>query len=445
MAQFFKAKKKTQTSQRQLKLTIEQFNHDGQGIGYSNDKICFVEGALPGEVVQAKIVEDKAKFIKAQCTKIITPSEQRITPQCVHFNQCGGCQLQYVNEDSQLELKREAVNRLFGRFANVDSLPWQDSLRAKSWHYRRSARIGVWYERKTGEFTVGFRRRNAKQLTPIDQCPVVVDAFADLFSAFAELLPRLKAGRAVTHLEVCQADNANVVIIRHTQPLTKQDVAKIAQLGQTSGYLILSEAEKGQFTCLTATVIPPLYYQLPQFNCKLEFNIGDFIQINAGINEQMVAQAIDWLDIKPDDNVLDLFCGIGNFSLPLASKCANVVGIEGVDKMVEQASHNVRLNGLTNASFYQADLSQDKALDIGYKTFDKILLDPARAGADGVISTLKGYKASKIVYVSCEPLTLARDSFVLLKSGYRLSKIALMDMFSQTRHVEVMALFVKSS
>lgn len=455
MAQFFKAKKKPQSHNRSVKLHIEQFNHDGQGIGYLNDKICFVEGALPGEQVEVKVLEDKAKFAKAQTTKVIDPSPERITPICPHFNRCGGCQLQYANQDYQLELKREAVNGLFKRFANLDSLPWHNSLTAKPWYYRRSARIGVWFDRKTKQFTVGFRQRNAKQITPIDQCAVLPDNFSGLFKGFGKLLPTLKAGKAVTHLEICQADNANVVVIRHTEPFTKADIGKIKQLGESHDYLILSEYEKGQFTCLTQSTAPALYYGLEQFDLKLEFRVGDFIQINADINQQMINQAIDWLAVKETDTVLDLFCGIGNFSLPLATRCALVVGIEGVDKMVEQASHNATLNGLDNTHFYQADLSEDKPLDIPNqafdkafdktfnKTFNKVLLDPARAGAGEVMTQLKAFKAEKVVYVSCEPLTLARDSFVLIKSGYVLEKIALMDMFSQTRHVEVMALFVR--
>ncbi len=474
MAQFFKAKHKADSSNRAIKVTIEQFNHDGQGIGYvssksktesksgkSDDKICFVEGALPGEQVQAKVFEDKAKFIKAQTTKVLTPSELRISPECPHFSRCGGCQLQYVNRDSQLALKREAVDSLFKRFANLDSLPWQSSLTAEPWHYRRAARIGVWCDRKSGQFTVGFRQSHSKQITPIDACMVLAAGFENLFTAFAQLLPQLKAGRAVTHLEVVQAAfegesegerKRNVVSIRHTQPLTKADIVKIRQLAEANQYSILSEYEKGQFSCLTEAQVPPLHYYLPAQDLRLAFRMGDFIQVNASLNQQMIEQAIDWLELNEHDTVLDLFCGIGNFSLPLAKHCKAVVGIEGVDKMVEQASYNAQLNGLDNVSFYQADLSASPSFNYSFNySFNKVLLDPARAGAAEAVAALtqpgKGKSKNqpeKILYVSCEPLTLARDSFVLVQSGYRLAKVALMDMFSQTKHVEVMALFIKS-
>ncbi|MFT5164165.1 MAG: 23S rRNA (uracil1939-C5)-methyltransferase, partial [Alteromonadaceae bacterium] len=358
--------------------------------------------------------------------------------------------------DSQLKLKQSALGGLFKRFANIDSLPWQDSLTAHPWHYRRVARVGVWYDTKSQQFNVGFRQRNSKFITPINECEVLVEAFANLFSAFTELLPQLKVGRSVTHLEVCQADNANVVVIRHTQPLSKADVVKINQLAQVNDYLLVSEYEKGQFTCLSQAVMPTLYYRLPGFSSgggldgqgqglELTFRVDDFIQVNGQINQQMIKQAIDWLALSKSDHVLDLFCGIGNFSLPLATLCATVTGIEGVDGMVRQASHNARHNQLDNCTFLQADLAAPGRLHTGDQThFNKILLDPARAGAEQVMASIKPFKAQSIVYVSCEPLTLARDSAVLLKSGYQLTKIALMDMFSQTRHVEVMALFEKS-
>lgn len=445
VALFYKAnktKKKPANANRLVTLDIARFNHDGQGIGYVDDKICFVDGALPGERVKARVSEDKSRFIKAVTTEVISAGPGRITPACRHFALCGGCQLQYAGETVQQQLKREAVNDLFKRFADSEQLPWQADLNAQPWHYRRAARIGVWYEAKNGGFVVGFRRANSKEITAIDDCAVLVTAFARVFAAFAAVLPQLGAGRAVTHLEVVQADNANVVVIRHTRPFNQADKGKLAQLATDYGYLLLSEYDKGRFECLSTRSLPSLYYQLPQWDIRLEFAVGDFIQVNSAVNQQMIAQAIDWLDIKKTDVVLDLFCGIGNFSLPLARLCAQVVGIEGVDEMVARATHNAALNNLDNCSFYQADLSASGPLDSGpYRQFDKILLDPARAGAAALMDGLKDHRSEKVLYVSCEPLTLARDSAVLLRCGYRLTKIALIDMFSQTRRVEVMALF----
>jgi 23S rRNA (uracil1939-C5)-methyltransferase len=444
MAQFFKAKKPVGKSNRVIDINIEQFNHDGQGIGYTDNKICFVQGALPGERVKATVVEDKAKLLKARCNKVIEASEHRIKPECQHFEQCGGCQMQYANRDYQLQLKRQAVSDLFKRFSNIDSLPWQESLTANPWHYRRAARIGVWYDSKKLQFTVGFRQQNSKFLTPIKYCAVLDEAFKNLFSAFAQILEKLKVGRYITHLEVLKADNANAVVIRHTQAMPKADKAKLAALGQENDWLMVSEFEKGEFECLGSDPLPQLHYVLPDFGSKLTFRIGDFIQINADINQQMVKQAQQWLALEKTDNLLDLFCGIGNFSLPLARMCASVTGIEGVDAMVTQATDNGVLNELDNVEFYQADLSADwsKAKPRWLQqAYNKVLLDPARAGAGEILTQLGALKPQKILYVSCEPLTLARDSSVLTDAGYQITKIALMDMFSQTRHVEVMALF----
>lgn len=454
MAKFYKAKKAPAKSPSSIEINVEQFNHDGQGIGYINNKICFVEGALPGERVKAQLIQDKAKMAKARASKILDPSPERIKPPCPHFNLCGGCQLQYANNDYQLQLKQQAVASLFKRFANIDSLPWQDSLTATGWQYRRAARIGVWYDTKTKAFTVGFRQQNSKFLTPINECAVLVEPFKDLFRAFAQILPTLNVGRDITHLEVIEADNANVVVIRHTRAMPKADKKKLLQLGEQNQWLMISSPEKGQLETLDEQTLLQLHYQLNPLasdknNTDLNFNIGDFIQVNSSINQQMIAQAHQWLDLSSSDLLLDLFCGIGNFSVPLASVCDKVVGVEGVSAMVERATDNALKNGLANCEFYQADLSQEPSNPQRNKLkaqwlqqpFTKVLLDPARAGAQQIMKPVAGLKAQKILYVSCEPLTMAQDSFVLLNSGYQLTKIALMDMFAQTRHVEVMALF----
>ncbi len=453
MAKFYKATKKPAKSPASIEINVEQFNHDGQGIGYINNKICFVEGALPGERVKAQLVQDKAKMAKARTSKILDPSPERINPPCAHFELCGGCQLQYANNDYQLQLKQQAVAGLFKRFAGIESLPWQDSLTATGWQYRRAARVGVWYETKTKAFTVGFRQQNSKFLTPINECAVLVEPFKDLFRAFAQILPTLNVGRDITHLEVVEADNANVVVIRHTRAMPKADKKKLLQLGEQNQWLMISSPEKGVLETLDDKALPELNYRLEPLahdkHSDLTFNIGDFIQVNSSINQQMIKQAHQWLDLSSNDILLDLFCGIGNFSVPLACVCEKVVGVEGVSAMVERATDNALKNGLENCEFYQADLSQEQ-LNIPrnkpmfpwlQQPFTKVLLDPARAGAQQIMKPVAGLKAQKILYVSCEPLTLAQDSFVLLNSGYQLTKIALMDMFAQTRHVEVMALF----
>lgn len=444
MAKFFKPSKAKSKSPVTVQLDIEHYNHDGDGIGYLDGKICFVQGALPGERVKARLVENKAKVKKAHTVKLLEPHPERKAPNCAHFEHCGGCHLQFIDRDLQLEFKQQAVESLFKRFGKLDSLPWQSPLTSEPWHYRRAARIGVWFEKQSKTFTVGFRKRNSNQLTNIELCPVLSKAFCNIFAEFSHILPQLSAGQYVTHLEVVRADNVNLVVVRHTKAFKDSDKSKLIELGKKHQWVIVSEGHKGQFESLDESSLPVLDYGLSAYDIQLHFRVGDFIQVNSDINEQMIAQAIDWLDVQQSDQILDLFCGIGNFSLPLATRSLRVVGVEGVDAMVEQACHNAQLNNIDNAAFHQADLSQDfvkKPPQWLKADYDKVLLDPARAGAEAMMKPLGKCKPDKILYVSCDPFTCARDSAILLQQGYQLRKIALMDMFSHTRHVEVMALF----
>lgn len=444
MAKFFKAKKSTSNTAKVVELDIEQYNHDGNGIGYLDGKICFVQGALPGERVKAQVTEDKAKIIKAKTIKLLNPLFERSEPTCLHYDLCGGCQLQGIDRQRQLDFKHQALESLFKRFAGQQSLPWQRPVMGNTWHYRRAARIGVWYERQKDQFIVGFRQRNSKVLTAIDECEVLSRHFNGIFAAFSDVLSHLDCGPFVTHLEVIAADNIHLVVVRHTKSMSNTDKQKLLQLGLENQWVIVSEGEKGKIEMLTDEALPELYYELPEYQTRLRFRIGDFIQVNPAINEKMVRQALAWLDVQKDDRILDLFCGIGNFSLPLARHCGEVVGVEGVDAMVEQASGNAELNQLDNAHFYQADLSADFSQEKPQwleQSYNKVLLDPARAGAQAMMVPITQLRPEKILYVSCDPLTIARDSGILLDRGYQLKKICLMDMFTHTHHIEVMALF----
>ena len=461
MAQFFqpssskRKSNKNRANHPHLTVDIEQYNHDGQGIGYVNGKICFVQGALPQEQVKVRVLEQKAKVIKAQTVSVLKPSELRIDPQCQHFSQCGGCQLQFLAAEQQLQLKQQAVVQLFARYCQLEELPWQDSIESEIWHYRRAARIGVWYEKKAKRFIVGFRQAKDKQLTAISACGLLDQSFDSIFADFEDLLPQLKVGSSVTHLELFHCDSVDMVVIRHQKPLVAADKQALVQLGERRGWFMVSEIEKGQFEPISASALPQLFYQMSILGrtFQLDFAVGDFIQVNAGVNQQMVTQAAHWLELNDDDYLLDLFCGIGNFSIPLATQCHQVVAVEGVDAMVERVKTNASLNGIDNLMAYQANLAKDwfdGSIQPPWfnQNYTKVLLDPARAGALGIISAIGHLQAKvaraqqkKVLYVSCDPLTLARDSSILLQQGYRLTKIAVMDMFVHTRHVEVMALF----
>ncbi|MEW6998345.1 23S rRNA (uracil(1939)-C(5))-methyltransferase RlmD [Colwelliaceae bacterium BS250] len=437
MVNFYKPTTKKNNLQQVFTIDIQRLDINGDGVSRVQKKPVFVSGALVNETVEVKVIEEKSKYLRAKVLNIVTASEQRAKPKCKHFYQCGGCDLQHSSISGQLEYKKHKVEELFRRNANINDLPWQESLTTSEWHYRRKARIGVQYN-KLGEAIVGFRQKNSNVLTKISSCSVLDSTFSDEFVAFTEVINSLSAVKAISHIEVIAADNPQV-IFRHTRPLNKKDVQLLTEFIATKNYQLLLQDDQ-QVRCLDGSASDLLSYQVA--DCTLKFSSNDFVQINAKLNEKMVHQACQWLDLKTDDNVLDLFCGLGNFSLPIAKQVNSVVGVEGVDTMVQRANDNSAINQLVNCQFYQADLNAEQAnwpwLD---NSINKVLLDPARAGALNAVKNISEQKIKTILYVSCDPATMARDAEVLLSKGYKLDKIALLDMFAQTRHVETMALF----
>ncbi|NRA84917.1 MAG: 23S rRNA (uracil(1939)-C(5))-methyltransferase RlmD [Gammaproteobacteria bacterium] len=326
-----------------------------------------------------------------------------------------------------------------------DDCQWQSPITSPEWGYRRRARVGV-HVNKRGDLALGFRQRASNDLVNISQCPVLVEPFQALFTPLTQLVEQLKARDKVGHLEFIAPDNGLFIIIRLLTELLAEDRALLATFSSEHQLTFLIEDNDGNILDLAGKQPSPLHYQLN--GDILAFNAGDFIQINAQVNQKMVDQAVDWLELKTTDKVLDLFCGIGNFSLSIAKKSQLVVGVEGVKEMVEQASHNATAAGLSNISFYHSDLSQPLADQAWYsrklgEQVDKILLDPARDGATAIVEQLSKLKPSIIVYVSCEPSSLERDSKVIIDQGYKLEKMCVMDMFPQTTHLESMALFRK--
>ncbi len=437
MVNFFKPAAKKNNLHQTVTIDIQRLDINGDGVSRLNKKPLFVNGALPDETVAVKIIEEKSKYLRAKVLNVITPSSQRVTPQCKHFYQCGGCDLQHLSEAGQLQFKQAKVAELFARNANLTELPWTDTLATDPWYYRRKARIGVQYN-KLNEAIVGFRRKNSNVLTQVSHCVILAEQFAQEFTAFTNIINSLKTKKAISHIEVIAADIATV-IFRHIRPLTKHDTQLLENFCKNKTYQLVLQDESS-VRLLNGEPSPLLSYQIA--GCNIQFSETDFVQINAKLNEQMVEQACQWLQLEKTDNVLDLFCGLGNFSLPIAKQVNSVVGVEGIDSMVARATNNSLHNNLNNSQFFQADLnSEDTSWPWFNNDINKIILDPARAGALQVVTKIIEFNVPTVLYISCDPATMSRDAKVLIDHGYKLEKLALMDMFAQTRHVETMALF----
>jgi len=466
MANFFKAVVKSQTSTQRLTLSIDKLDMNGVGVARWQKKPIFIAGALPGEMVEAKVIERKSKYARAKLISIQKPSVNRVQAQCQHFGVCGGCDLQMLGLDEQLLFKQQKVAELFARSFSAQNptgkmteqqLPWLPPIKSSPWHYRRKARIGVQFD-KSAQATVGFRQKSTNQLAAIKSCPVLVEPLNAIFPLFKKILAQLTGKAAIGHIEVIQADinsdddagkeqsdNQIVVVIRQLRAMNEADMALWQSFAQKySWHVIIDDGNNQQPLIKEKLAATTLSYALAD-QSKIHFASSDFIQINHQVNIAMIDQALTWLNILSTDNVLDLFCGLGNFSLAIAKQAKFVTGVEGVKVMVDKASENAKMNTITNCHFYQADLNSDWLSQAwaNEQEFDKVLLDPARAGAEQAVQQIAKLKVPTVLYVSCEPATLARDSEILVSSGYKIEKISLMDMFSQTKHVETMVLFTR--
>jgi 23S rRNA (uracil1939-C5)-methyltransferase len=467
MANYFKAVVKPQASNQRLTVTVDKLDMNGAGVSRWQNKPVFIAGSLPHEVAEIKIIEQKNKYVRAKLISISNPSDSRVTPQCQHFGHCGGCDLQILNMSAQLAFKQSKVSELFSRcFSDQNivknlgekDLPWHAAIESSPWHYRRKARIGVQFDKKS-QATIGFRQKSTNQLVAIKSCPVLVEPLNAIFPLLKKLLVKLTVKSAIGHIEVIQADvidshlknksqkyNQVVLVVRQMRIMNITDIKLWQSYAQKNDwYVIIDDGDKQEpLDSLKGISSPVLSYELVD-NSKIHFSSSDFIQINHEVNNAMISQALAWLNVLPSDNVLDLFCGLGNFSLALAKHAKHVVGVEGVQAMVDKATHNAKINSFDNCQFYQEDLNSHWLLASWAKTqdFDKVLLDPARAGAEEAVNQIAELKIPSILYVSCDPATLARDSVILVSKGYQLEKISVIDMFAQTKHVETMVLFTR--
>lgn len=429
MAQFYSAKRRVTTRQI-ITVTVNDLDPFGQGVARHQGKALFVPGLLPQEQAEVVLVEDKKQYARAQVKRRLNDSPQRVAPRCGHFGVCGGCQQQHASIELQQQSKRAALSRLMKR--DVD-----DIIAAEPWGYRRRARLSLNYQPKTQQLQMGFRKANSSEIIDVVQCPVLVPQLEALLPAVRECLTSLQSQRQLGHVELVQADNGPLMVLRHTAALTAADKEKLERFSQTHGLSL--------YLAPQSEILEHIRGDEPWYTSdglRLVFSPRDFIQVNDGVNQKMVRTALAWLDIQPQDRVLDLFCGMGNFTLPLAKAAASVVGVEGVPALVAKGRENAALNGLQNVTFFHENLEEVVTRQAWAKHgFDKILLDPARAGAPGVMAHIIKLAPRRVVYVSCNPATLARDSEALLQAGYCIQRLAMLDMFPHTGHLESIVLF----
>ena len=423
---------------KKQRLNIERLANDGRGIAFIEGRTWFVSGALAGEEVEARVLGAHGKIVEARTERVFKASDIRRVAPCAHAGKCGGCSVQHLPHEEQLALKQRMLTEQLSRVAGVEPEEWAAPLAGPEFGYRRRARIAVRWDARAKRLDVGFRAAGSQDIVAIDHCLVLVQALQPIMTGLPAMLRQLSNPKALGHVELFSG-SAIAVLLRHMAPLNDGDMKILQDFCLTHDTQLWLHGEgEPQPVDLTRT----LGYRLEQWDLELAYRPGDFVQVNAGVNEAMVAQAIKWLAPQADERILDLFCGLGNFALPLAQKVREVVAVEGVATMVERAAQNAVSNNLHNAAFFQADLSQP-LVDAAWakEGFCAVLLDPPRDGAYEVVRKLSGLGAKRLVYVSCNPATLARDTVELMKQGYRLKRAGILDMFPQTAHVEAMALF----
>lgn len=417
---------------------VDSLTHEGKGVARAEGKVTFIAGALPSETVKAQVFKSNRRFDEAKLVSIDQPSEHRVSPECVHYDACGGCSFQHLAIDEQRQAKKRWLQ---GQLRKVCKPEQIEVLLDLPLAYRRRARLAVHVV--AGKCLLGFRGHASKQIVPIENCIVLTPSLQKTFGALKNALvdqpisPSLN--NKIGHLELLDDDKGVSVLCRLTANISAdeqavwQDWAKHQRL-----QWYWQHAEES-----SALVAPQDRREYQVDGLKLSYHPQDFIQVNGAMNEKMLAQATEWLAPNKDDVILDLFCGVGNFSLPLAKRAKQVVGVEVQESMVQAASNNAKVNRLTNVSFIAADLTKDKVPAISELGVTKVLLDPPRAGAYDFLPSLVKLKPEIILYVSCDAATLARDAEFLLEKRYKVVRAAMMDMFPQTAHLETMLLFVR--
>ncbi|MEJ2256000.1 MAG: 23S rRNA (uracil(1939)-C(5))-methyltransferase RlmD [Woeseiaceae bacterium] len=426
---------------------IVAVTHDGRGIAATEGKKVFVSGALVGETVTFMRRKSRRNFDEAELLEIHAPSADRVEARCEAYARCGGCSLQHVSLEQQHAIKEGTLRDNLERIGRVQPERWLAPMTGPAWNYRRRARLAVKHVRAKGRTLVGFRERHAPFIADMLRCEVLARPVDALIADLSELIGSLTVRARLPQIEVAVAENGVALVLRVLDPPDAEDEAALMAFGERHGLRIYLQSGGPDSISLLhpQDAMEPLFYTLPEFDVRIEFEPTDFVQVNAEINRRMVHFAIEQLAVEPGHKVLDLFCGIGNFSLPLARLGASVLGVEGETGLTRRATANAALNGLDNVAFRVADLGEiDGSEGWVREGCDRMLLDPARSGAAEVVSRMQLFGPDRIVYVSCHPGTLARDLATLVhEQGYRLDAAGIIDMFPHTAHVESIAVLTR--
>ena len=435
-----------QKRQEPRRVTIESMSHEGRGIAHVNGKTVFVFGALEGETVLMQVQKSSRKFDQATTLEVFEASPLRVAPRCAAYQVCGGCSLQHLDNDDQVAFKQQSLLDMMAH-AGIEVGELLEPLRAAAWGYRDKARLGVKYVAKKERVLVGFRERNTPFIADMQRCEVLLPAVGERLDALSRLVGELDARAQIPQIEVAADGERVQLVFRHLQPLSSADRERLSDFARREGFDLLLQPG-GPDT------VTPLYPERSELSLRpdydhdirIGFNALDFAQVHRDINRQMVAQAMRLLELEAEHRVLDLFCGLGNFTLPLARRCASVTGVEVDEPMLLRARAAAQANGIDNTEYYCADLTRpDPGSAWMRQRYDRILLDPPRSGALEMAQSIADFDAERIVYVSCQPSSLVRDAAIICAQGYRLSALGVMDMFPQTSHVESMALFERVS
>ena len=424
---------------------IESMSHDGRGVARLDGKATFIHGALPGEKVEFLYTRKHRKRDEGRCVNVLEASPDRVEPKCIHFGLCGGCSLQHQAVDRQIHAKAQVLKDNLECLGAVRPETWLDPLTGPHWGYRHKARLGVKYVFKKEKLLVGFREAGTSKVADLSVCEVLHPSVGRRLIQLRELIGDMEARERIPQIEVAVGDDHAALIFRHLDPLSESD--RQALRGFVARYdldIFLQPGGPDTVTPLDPGAERTLSYRLPQWDVEVAFRPDDFTQVNTELNRAMVARALDLLALRPGERVLDLFCGLGNFTLPMARQGADVVGVEGDEGLVVRARGNANRNGLmTQVEYHAADLMEDQS-EAPWMSgpYDKVLLDPPRSGALEILPLIARLAPGRIVYVSCHPGSLARDAECLIREyGYRLTKAGVMDMFPHTAHVESIALF----
>ena len=426
-----------------LEADVVDLAHDGRGIARVAGKAVFIEGALPGERVRFRVTKRRRQFEEAVLLDILTASPDRVTPRCAHFGVCGGCSLQHLSPQAQLAAKQRQLLDSLERIGGVRPLRVLEPLRGPAFAYRRRARLGVKYVHKKGRVLAGFRERDKPYLADLRRCEILLERFATLPEELAALVETLSIRERIPQVEVAAGDERAALVFRIMEPLSADDAAALERFGARLGVQIHLQPGGLDSIRPLAAGVPPLEYAVDAGRVTLEFGPSDFIQINREVNLSVVGAAQRLLAPKPADSVLDLFCGLGNFTLALSRLAARVVGVEGDEGLVKKARLNALRNGIGNAEFVTENLFEPARFGPwAERAYDLVLLDPPRAGAVEIMERMAQWRPRGVVYISCHPGSLARDAAILVRSqGFRLIGAGVMDMFPHTTHVESVAVF----